>query len=545
MNFLRQFTMNHRMLLIIAMSFIGIIIITLSALAQFKSGLMDEKSAQTQYLVETAHSILVNYHTMASQGKIDSAVAKTTALETIKALRYNKSNYFWINDMQPKMVMHPIKPKLDGRDLSDIKDPDGKFLFVDFVNMVKSNGAGNVPYLWPKPGSENPVQKISYVKGFKPWGWVIGSGIYVDDVDTIFWKSATTLAGIAIIVLLPVMFLSMLVARSVCTPLRTTTAALHDIAQGEGDLTQRLNTEGNDEIAKLSTEFNAFISKIQQTMIKVESACGQLNHASNELSGVTNEGSSSMAQQHEETEQVAAAVTEMSATVQEIARSAEVAAASASDAEKEAQAGMQVMQQSTTAINTLSNEVNNAAKVINQVEHDSENIGSVLDVIRGIAEQTNLLALNAAIEAARAGEQGRGFAVVADEVRTLASRTQESTQEIQTMIERLQSGSRKAVEVMNSGSNTAQSTVETADNAASSLTIIVQAINTISDMNTQIASAAEEQSAVAQAIDESIVRISTLSEKTAEGSGIVANSSNDLKTLGIEMKSLIGTFKIS
>ena len=447
--------------------------------------------------------------------------------------------------MQPKMVMHPIKPELDGRDLSGIKDPDGNLLFVDFVNMVKSNSAGNVPYLWPKPGSENPVQKISYVKGFKPWGWVIGSGIYVDDVGIIFWENATTLTGISIIVLLPVMLLSMLIARSVCTPLRTTTAALHDIAQGEGDLTQRLNTEGNDEIGKLSTEFNAFISKIQQTITKVGSACEQLTTASNELSGVTNEGSSSMAQQHEETEQVSTAVTEMSATVQEIARSAEVAAASASDAEEEAQAGMQVMKQSTTAINTLSNEVNNAAKVINQVEQDSENIGSVLDVIRGIAEQTNLLALNAAIEAARAGEQGRGFAVVADEVRTLASRTQESTQEIQTMIERLQNGSRKAVEVMNSGSNTAQSTVETASKAASSLTNIVQAINTISDMNTQIASAAEEQSAVAQAIDESIVRISTLSEKTAEGSGIVANSSNNLKNLGVEMKSLIGTFKIS
>ncbi len=305
--------------------------------------------------------------------------------------------------MQPKMIMHPIKPKINGTDLSDIKDPDGKLLFVAFVDMVKAEGAGNVPYLWPKPGSDAPVQKVSFVKGFEPWGWIIGSGIYVDDIDTIFWQSATTLSGIAIIVLVPIMLFSLLIARSVCTPLKATTSALHDIAQGEGDLSQRLNSEGKDEIANLSAEFNAFVGKIQQTMAKVESASDELINASNELSEVTTEGSSSMAQQHQETEQVATAVTQMSATVQEIARSAEVAASSANDAKKEAQAGMTVMEQSTQSINTLAREVNNAVSVINQVAQDSENIGSVLDVIRGIAEQTNLLALNAAIEAARAG----------------------------------------------------------------------------------------------------------------------------------------------
>ncbi len=537
--------MTYRMWLIIALSFIGISAITISALGQFKSGLMAEKAAQTQYLVETAHSILVDYQALASKGELKVEAAKTAALQSIKALRYDKSNYFWINDMQPKMVMHPIKPQLNGQDLSNIKDPDGKFLFVDFVDMVKTKGAGNVPYLWPKPGLEEPVQKISYVKGFKPWGWIVGSGIYVDDVDAIFWESATTLGGIAIIILLPVILLSMLIARSVCIPLKATTAALHDIAQGEGNLTQRLSSNGKDEIAKLSIEFNAFISKIQTTMVRVESASKQLANASSELSDITNEGSNSMAQQHQETEQAATAVTQMSATVQEIARSAEVAAASASDAEQEAQAGMRIMQKSTKAINILASEVNNAENVINQVEQDSENIGSVLDVIRGIAEQTNLLALNAAIEAARAGEQGRGFAVVADEVRTLASRTQESTQEIHTMIERLQSGSHKAVEVMKSSNNTTQSTIKTASEAADSLKKIVQAVNTISDMNAQIANAAEEQSTVAQAIDQSVVRISSLSELTVERSGRVANSTHELSNLGEEMRGLIGTFKVS
>jgi len=280
-------------------------------------------------------------------------------------------------------------------------------------------------------------------------------------------------------------------------------------------------------------------------MSKVENASGKLALTSTELSEISTSSSNSMVNQHQETEQVATAVTQMSATVLEIARSAEVAAASAIDAEKEAKSGMLEMKKSTQAIESLAAEVVNAASVINQLQQDSENIGSILDVIKGVAEQTNLLALNAAIEAARAGEQGRGFAVVADEVRTLASKTQESAQEIQLMIERLQSGSHKAVEAMNSGSKTAQSSVEIASSAANSLMNIVSGINTISEMNSHIASASEEQSTVAQDIEQSIVRISSLSENTVEGSTRVANATNELSSLEQEMRALISSFKIN
>ena len=252
-----------------------------------------------------------------------------------------------------------------------------------------------------------------------------------------------------------------------------------------------------------------------------------------------------MEEQSQETYQVATAVTEMSSTVQEIARSAEQAAAAVKGANDQALEGLSVMSQTTQGITELAQEVKSAADVINQLEAESQSIGSVLDVIRGIAEQTNLLALNAAIEAARAGEQGRGFAVVADEVRTLASRTQQSTEEINEMIARLQKGTSDAVSVMNEGSSKATSTVELAGTSANALEKIVDSVSTISEMTIQIATAAEEQSAVAKEIDQSVVRISKLSEESGENSNHVLESSTSLNDLGGKLKRIIDTFKTS
>ncbi|MCU7814195.1 MAG: methyl-accepting chemotaxis protein [Candidatus Thiodiazotropha sp. (ex Rostrolucina anterorostrata)] len=545
MQFLRKFKITHRLWLLIVLASIGIMAVTIASLFQTHTGLMAEKSVQTRHLVETAHSILSNFHALSEQGKMDVSTAKKSALQSISTLRYDESNYFWINDMHPKMVMHPIKPKLNGKDLSKFEDPSGKKLFVAFVDKVKAEGAGNVPYLWPKPGAEEPVPKISYVKGFKPWGWIIGSGIYVDDVDTIFWQNAAKLGMVVILILIPFLIISPLIGRSVCSPLQATINAMDNIAQGEGDLTQRMNTTGNDEIARLAEVFNLFIVKIQQTMAQVEDAGDQLSQSSNELVEITTEDNRNIEQQYKKTQQVATAVTAMSTTVREIAQSADGAAAAAQDAGAEAESGMRIMRQTTDVINTLAGEVENAGNVINELEQESKNIGSVLDVIRGIAEQTNLLALNAAIEAARAGEQGRGFAVVADEVRTLASRTKESTQEIQKMIERLQQGSNKAVGAMNKGSTAAKKTIETASAAADSITKIAQDIGTVSDMNAQIACAAEKQSTAAQEVDHGVVRIAALSELSTDGSRQVSSAADALSGLSDDLKGLIHTFKLS
>ncbi|MCW8847373.1 MAG: methyl-accepting chemotaxis protein, partial [Sedimenticola sp.] len=339
MNALRRLKITHRLWALIALAVFGIAVITAVSLFQFKTSLLNEKVLQTQKLTETAQSIIADFHTRFSKGEMDEATAKSGALTSIRSLRYEGGNYFWVNDMNAITLMHPIKPSLEGKDLSGLKDANGTAIFVEFVNTVKTKGEGTVPYLWPKPGSEEPIQKVSYVKGFKPWGWVVGTGIYIDDVEAAFWKNATTLAIIVGAVLLILITLSVIIARSVCVPLQLTTQAMHNIAAGDGDLTQRLDSSGSDEVANLAAAFNEFAIKVQNTIAQVSSATKQLTSSADELSAITAKSHEGMNEQRSETHQVATAVTEMAATVHEIARNAEKTASSAREANDEARNG--------------------------------------------------------------------------------------------------------------------------------------------------------------------------------------------------------------
>jgi methyl-accepting chemotaxis protein len=312
----------------------------------------------------------------------------------------------------------------------------------------------------------------------------------------------------------------------------------------DGDLGARVDYKSKDELGRIASAFNLMAGKVHEAMNEVKDSVTRLASAAEETSTVTTQTTQGINQQLTETSQVATAMNEMSVTVQDVARNAVEAASAAQEADDTFVQGKRVIDKVINAIGELANEVEEAATVIQQLEVESKNIGSVLDVIKGIAEQTNLLALNAAIEAARAGEQGRGFAVVADEVRTLAGRTQESTQEIEEMISRLQSGTNSAVSVMATGKEMTKVGVEQAAAAGEALQTINVAVERISGMNTQIASAAEEQSSVTEEINRSIVSINEVAEQTATGAQHTAEASDDLARLAEQLKGLVERFKV-
>ncbi|MEW8093816.1 MAG: methyl-accepting chemotaxis protein [Candidatus Thiodiazotropha endolucinida] len=312
----------------------------------------------------------------------------------------------------------------------------------------------------------------------------------------------------------------------------------------DGDLGARVEYSNKDELGRIATAFNKMADKFHDTINEVKDSVTQLAAAAEETSTVTTQTTQGISQQLTETSQVATAMNEMSATVQEVARNAVDAAEAAREADNTFHQGKQVIDKVIDAIGELAKEVEQAAGVIQQLESESMNIGSVLDVIKSIAEQTNLLALNAAIEAARAGEQGRGFAVVADEVRTLAGRTQESTQEIEEMISKLQAGANNAVKVMAEGKEMTQVGVEQAAAAGEALQTINTAVEQISNMNTQIASAAEEQSSVTEEINRSIVSINEVAEQSAAGAQQTSQASDDLAKLAEQLKGLVELFKV-
>jgi len=357
-----------------------------------------------------------------------------------------------------------------------------------------------------------------YAQGLVVFGLVIGIGLLLAG-----WITLATIRGI--------------------------TRTLHSLdstagALAKGRLTARAEASGKDELAHAARAFNAVGEKFQHTVVQVSNAINQLAAAAEETAIITTQTTQGIQKQRAETDQVAHSIAAMNTSVHEVAQSAGNAAAAAESAEQASSSGSRVVERTRNTIQSLADEVNQASQVIGQLKQDSEQIGSILDVIRGVAEQTNLLALNAAIEAARAGEQGRGFAVVADEVRTLASRTQESTQEIQHMIERLQNGAQQAVQVMETGRTRAEAGVSQAADAEQALGQITEAVDRINSMNAQIATASQQQSAVAEEIDRNVANISAVADQTATGAEQIATAGQEIAQLAERLRNSVAAFQV-
>ena len=543
MNTLRRLSISQRLWLILVVSMTMLLALGLLMLNQIHDDLYEGKAQKTQHVVQAASGILKYYHGLETAGTLSRETAQQQALTVVSQLRYDNDDYFWINDLRPYMVMHPTNAKLDGNDVSAIKDPDGFAIFSEMANLAKTKGSGTVDYRWPKPGSDAPVQKTSYVQLFEPWGWVIGSGVYIDDMQAEFWGQVWQACWVGLGIAIIMAALVTLIARSIVRPLQDAVQAMANIASGESDLTRSLDTHGRDEVTQLAQHFNAFVAKLRKVVNHLQSTASALEQSSTALGTDATQAQQRSQQQALQMDQVATAINEVTYAVQDVARNAEHAASEMRGAQVQAEQGQQNIDSSLSQIGELSVTINQAVEVIRTLATQSSEIGSVLEVIRSIAEQTNLLALNAAIEAARAGEQGRGFAVVADEVRLLAQRTQQSTAEIQSMIEGLQKHSEAAVNVIGNSSRASQLTIEQATQAGQTLNSIALALSNLNGLNASIASATSQQAHAIEDINHNVTQAAGLSQSTAQAAEQSSSASVHLKELSVQLNGLMHQFK--
>ncbi|MCB5175553.1 methyl-accepting chemotaxis protein [Microvirga lenta] len=520
---------------------IGIAAIIGLSLYQLREEIVSAQAVKTHHVVEAAYGILSYYEAEERAGRMSRADAQKAAMHAVRGLRYDKQEYFWINDMHPRMLMHPIKPELEGQDMTENKDPTGKRLFVAFVDTVKQSGAGFVPYLWPKPGAEQPVGKISYVKGFQPWGWIIGSGVYTDDTAAKVWDTAMKLmAGVALIVLV-IAGVAALIGRGVTRPILALSQAMRALAEGDKQVDVPAQNRA-DELGEMAHAVQVFKGVLIAKDEAEEAAALEADAKARRAQRLDEIAKRFEANVSALTQGLSTAALRMEATAQTMAATAEQtnhqSTSVASAAEKTA-ANVQTVAAATEELSISTREI--AAQVAHSTQiagtavegarrtdatvqalvTTAERIGSVVALINTIAAQTNLLALNATIEAARAGEAGKGFAVVASEVKELAGQTTKATEEISAQIAEIQQVTQEAVSAI-------QSVGSTIGEMSSVSTAIAAAIEQQGAATSEIARNVQEAARGTEAVSGNIVDVQQGAGQTGAAASQVLDAAQEL-----------------
>jgi methyl-accepting chemotaxis protein len=512
--YLMHLRLATKMYLLIGSAMLGVIAMAVLSLVSERQQLLDERKAAVRSAVEIAHGIVQRQYDLVRQGKLSEEMAKQAAIDQLRILRYADNEYYFITDNRPYVVMHPIKPELDGKDAGSIRDSDGKPVFIDIVNATKASGAGFVTYTWPKPGSPEPVPKVSYAKAFNPWGWVIGSGEYIDNIDAVFRTHAMESIGKSAVLAFVLLLFGRIIIRSVVQPIEEAVRLTRAVASG--DLSQSVKIAGRDEVSQLmhainemNTGLNVIVGLIRDGAQKIAEAAGQIASGNLDLSSRTEQQAASL-------EETASAMEQLTSTVRQ-------------NADNARQANQLTLSASTVA-SEGGNLVRDVVDTMGAIDDSSKKIVDIITVIDGIAFQTNILALNAAVEAARAGDQGRGFAVVAAEVRTLAQRSASAAREIKALIN-------DSVDKVSSGGRLVSE-------AGVKMDEIVGRVRQVTDIMGEIAAASNEQSTGIEQVNLAVGQMDQVTQQNAALVEEASAAATSLQQQAVKLTQAVSTFKL-
>ncbi len=536
---LRNLSVKNKLLLMVATAVLMIIATCAYNLNEQRKASYKEREQKLSAQVETTTNLVKYFYSKRSE--LGEEQAQTLALQAINKIRYDKTNYFWVVSPDLIVLLHPMKPQLNGNDVRNNVDGAGKHFWREMATIARTTSKGFLDYQWRLPTGELR-DKISYVEYFPEWNWIIGSGILVADIQDAFYANAIKEAVVALFMAGMLLVLGFLISTNIVTPLERLIGNTHKIA--DGDLTVRLNFKRKDELGEMGCEIDRMLDKLQSTLLAANESATQSSDMASNIASASEEAATSVNSQYSQLEQLSTAMTEMSATISDVAHNAESTAYSTDTVVSHAQTSRENMVITSNTISEVSDNIAIADKLVTELKSGVDEISAVVHVINDVSEQTNLLALNAAIEAARAGEQGRGFAVVADEVRSLASRTQKSTAEVQSTIDALIQQTENTAKSMQSSHRKVEDSVIKAEETQNQLSLMVEELMTSSDRVSQIAAASEQQGTVAQEVNHNVSSIHLSANEVKQASQMLAEESQSMAEASEVLKDQLRYFKV-